>query len=73
MSLPADVAIRRAVPADAEALSELHVDCWDDAYRGLIPQELLAERRMRIQERIDAGGTPSSRARRCGSPSTTAG
>jgi GNAT superfamily N-acetyltransferase len=53
MSLPADVAIRRAVPADAEALSELHVDCWDDAYRGLIPQELLAERRMRIQERID--------------------
>ena len=53
MSLPDDVAIRRAVPADAEALSELHVDCWDDAYTGLIPQELLAERRMRIQERID--------------------
>jgi GNAT superfamily N-acetyltransferase len=53
MTLPADVAIRRAVPADADALSELHVDCWDEAYRGLVPQELLAERRMRIQERID--------------------
>jgi GNAT superfamily N-acetyltransferase len=54
MSLPADVAIRRAVPADAEALSERHVDCWDDAYTGLVPQELLAERRRRIQERIDS-------------------
>ena len=53
MSLPADVTIRRAVPADAEALSELHLDCWDDAYTGLVPQEILAERRMRIQERID--------------------
>ena len=53
MSLPADVTIRRAGPADAEALSELHVDCWDDAYTGLIPQEILAERRMRIRERID--------------------
>ena len=53
MSLPAGVTIRRAVPADAEALSELHVDCWDDAYTGLIPQEILAKRRMRIRERID--------------------
>jgi GNAT superfamily N-acetyltransferase len=53
MSLPAGVTIRRAVPADAEALSELHVDCWDEAYTGLVPQEILAERRMRFQERID--------------------
>jgi len=53
MSLPAGVTIRRAVPADAEALSELHLDCWDDAYTGLVPQEILAERRMRILERID--------------------
>jgi GNAT superfamily N-acetyltransferase len=53
MSLPADVSIRRAGPADAEALSELHLDCWDDAYAGLVPQEILAERRMRILERID--------------------
>jgi GNAT superfamily N-acetyltransferase len=53
MSLPADVSIRRAGPADAEALSELHLDCWEDAYAGLVPQEILAERRMRILERID--------------------
>jgi len=53
MSLPAGVTIRRAVPADAETLSELHLDCWDEAYTGLVPQEILAERRMRFQERID--------------------
>ena len=52
-SLPAGVTIRRAVPADAEALSEPHLDCWDEAYTGLVPQEILAERRMRFQERID--------------------
>ena len=53
MSLPADVTIRRASPADAESLSELHLDCWDDAYAELVPQEILAERRMRVPERID--------------------
>jgi GNAT superfamily N-acetyltransferase len=53
MTLPADVAIRRAVPDDAEALSELHLDCWDDAYADLVAREILAERRMRVPERID--------------------
>ena len=53
MTLPAAVTIRRAVPADAAALSELHLDCWDDAYHDLIAPEILAERRMRVQERID--------------------
>jgi GNAT superfamily N-acetyltransferase len=54
MTLPADVTIRRGVPDDAEALSELHLDCWDDAYAGLVAPEILAERRMRVQERIDS-------------------
>lgn len=57
MALPADVAIRPAVPADAEALTRLHLDCWDDAYTGLIPQPILDERRAdmpaQIQRRCD--------------------
>jgi GNAT superfamily N-acetyltransferase len=53
MTLPAEVAIRRAISDDAEALSELHLDCWDDAYADLVSPEILAERRMRVQERTD--------------------
>src|SRR3954451_16569138 len=43
--LPDDVRIRRAVPDDAEALAHLHLDCWEDAYTGLVPQRILDERR----------------------------
>lgn len=63
MSLPVGVAIRRAVPDDAEALVELHVDCWDDAYTGLIAQEILDARRATVPARVEkwrgilAGGT----------------
>jgi ribosomal protein S18 acetylase RimI-like enzyme len=34
-------AIRRAVPADAEALARLHIDAWRAAYRGLVPDRIL--------------------------------
>ena len=45
--------IRSAVPADAEALTRLHLDCWDDAYTGLIPQEILDARRDDVDGRVE--------------------
>jgi GNAT superfamily N-acetyltransferase len=49
--LPDGVVIRRAVVDDAEALAHLHVDCWDDAYTGLMPQPILDERRANVATR----------------------
>ena len=45
MPLPTDVEIRRGVPADAEALVRLKLDCWDEAYTGLMPQAVLDAQR----------------------------
>merc|ERR1740121_2366193 len=33
--------IRAANPGDAEAMGVLHVRCWKDAYRGIIPDSVL--------------------------------
>ena len=33
--------VRRALPADAPAIAEVHVRAWRVAYRGLLPDELL--------------------------------
>ena len=52
MALPDGVSIRRAEPADAEALAHLHVDVWDDAYTGLMPQGILDDRREKVDERV---------------------
>jgi GNAT superfamily N-acetyltransferase len=49
---PTGVSIRRAVPADAESLAHLHIDVWDDAYTGLMPQGILDDRRARVAERV---------------------
>jgi GNAT superfamily N-acetyltransferase len=49
-----EVVYRRAVPQDAEALAHLHVDVWDDAYTGLMPQEVLDDRRARMPDRVRA-------------------
>lgn len=51
--LPDGIAIRRAVPDDAEALAHLHLDVWDDAYTGLMPQEILDARRTNVAERVE--------------------
>ncbi len=52
MPLPTKVEIRRAAPADAEALTRLQLDCWDDAYTGLMPLVLEGnERAIRFYER----------------------
>lgn len=53
------VTIRWAVPADALALSEIHVRAWQAGYRGLLPDSLLdnlsaAERLPRWRERLTA-------------------
>lgn len=53
MPLPDGVTIRRAVPEDAEALTDLHLDAWDDAYTGLMPQSVLDDRRQEVETRID--------------------
>jgi hypothetical protein len=47
------VSIRRARPDDADALAHLHVDVWDDAYAGLVPQGILDDRRDRVAERVE--------------------
>lgn len=47
-----DYVVRPAVLSDAEALGHLHLDVWDDAYTGLVPQEILDDRRERAEERI---------------------
>jgi len=51
--MPSDVSIRQAVPADAEQLAHLHVDVWDDAYTGLMPQGILDDRREKVAERVE--------------------
>jgi GNAT superfamily N-acetyltransferase len=52
-ALPDNVGIRRAEPADAEALAHLHLDVWDDAYTGLMPQGILDDRRAKVDERVE--------------------
>ncbi|MFA6577254.1 MAG: GNAT family N-acetyltransferase [Nocardioides sp.] len=44
--------IRPAEPSDAEALAHLHLDVWDDAYTGLMPQQILDDRRADVDRRV---------------------
>ncbi len=48
-----EITIRPAAPADAEALTGLHLDCWDDAYTGLMDQRFLDERRADVPSRVE--------------------
>jgi GNAT superfamily N-acetyltransferase len=52
MAVPSHISIRPAVSADDEALAHLHVDVWDDAYTGLVPQGILDDRREKVAERV---------------------
>ncbi|GEP38616.1 hypothetical protein NPS01_22790 [Nocardioides psychrotolerans] len=45
--------VRRATPADAEALAHLHLDVWDDAYTGLMPQSILDDRHDEVEDRVE--------------------
>lgn len=38
----ATVAVRQAVPADAEAIGAVHARAWDRAYRGVLPDAVIA-------------------------------
>src|SRR4051794_23233193 len=53
MALPDGVRIRRGTPEDAEAMAHLHLDVWDDAYTGLMPQGILDDRREKVAERTE--------------------
>jgi GNAT superfamily N-acetyltransferase len=53
MPLPDDVFLRVALVADAESLTGLHLDCWDDAYTGLVPQRILDQRRADAAARVE--------------------
>jgi GNAT superfamily N-acetyltransferase len=53
MTLPDGVRIRRGVPEDAEAMAHLHLDVWDDAYTGVMPQGILDDRREQVVERVE--------------------
>ncbi|NGN94917.1 GNAT family N-acetyltransferase [Nocardioides sp. KC13] len=45
--------IRAAVADDAEALTDLHLDVWEEAYAGLMPDSIFVERRSERATRID--------------------
>lgn len=54
--------VRRAVPADARAIAEVHVRSWQAGYRGLMPDEVLdglsaAEREPRWRDGLSDGST----------------
>ncbi len=53
MSDLADVTIRAIEAADAEPMARLHIAVWEEAYAGLVADELLAERRAGIDERVE--------------------
>jgi hypothetical protein len=45
-----DVLVRAARATDAPALAELHLQVWDEVYRGLIDAELLRVRHERPRQ-----------------------
>ncbi|CAB4691419.1 MAG: GNAT family N-acetyltransferase [Actinobacteria bacterium] len=47
------VTLRRAVADDSPVLVALHLDCWDDAYTGLIDQQILDARRADEPARVE--------------------
>lgn len=45
--------VRPCVVADAEALTDLHLDVWEDAYSQLVPESILAARRGELSARVE--------------------
>jgi ribosomal protein S18 acetylase RimI-like enzyme len=44
--------IRAALPADAEAISRVHIGTWQRAYRGLVPDAFLDSLSERVEGRV---------------------
>lgn len=44
--------IRKAEISDAEAIAKINTDTWQDAYKGILPAEILAQRRF-SPERVE--------------------
>ncbi|MET7276702.1 GNAT family N-acetyltransferase [Kribbella sp. NPDC005582] len=45
--------IRLATVEDAEAAAWCHLQCWQEAYAGLAPADLLAQRTANVEQRIE--------------------
>jgi len=64
MRVTDEIRIRGAVPADATAIAEIHVDAWRAAYAGILPGEYLAglsvEKHAAFWERELAGTTSTT-------------
>lgn len=45
--------VRRGVLGDAEALTDLHLDVWEDAYSELVPANILVTRRQERAVRVE--------------------
>ncbi|MGB8627758.1 MAG: GNAT family N-acetyltransferase [Candidatus Cybelea sp.] len=41
--------IRRAVPADASGIARVHVAAWDRAFRGIVPDDVIAARTLEVR------------------------
>ncbi len=47
--------VRAATPADAPAIARIHVETWQTAYRGIVPDDFLASLSVEARERRWAG------------------
>jgi len=47
------MSIRRALAADAEAVGRIHVESWNVAYRGIMPEDVIARTEVRYRIRLN--------------------
>ncbi len=47
------MSLRRALAADAEALGRIHVESWNVAYRGIMPEDVIARTEVRYRIRLN--------------------
>ncbi|HYU09733.1 MAG TPA: hypothetical protein VEK77_10165 [Gemmatimonadales bacterium] len=47
------MSIRRALAADAETVGRIHVESWNVAYRGIMPDDVIARTEVRYRIRLN--------------------
>ncbi len=52
---PQEIVVRRATFRDVDGVAHVHVESWHDAYRGILPDDLIASRT--VEKRRTAWGT----------------